>query len=446
MSRLPVTLRLTLVFALAMTIVLAALGTLLYVRLGNSLEEQLDESLLLRASSLSAVVEERGGELSAGGDEGFAQLLGPDGALVAASPVVAGTPLISPAQAAQARDGDLFVTREKEVPLDDPARLLATPVDAGILVVGAALDEQHEALNGLLAQLLIVGPLAVLLASLAGFALARSALRPVEAMRRHAAEVSTEISGRRLPLPAARDEIRRLGETLNAMLARLESSLARERRFVADASHELRTPLALLRTELELALRQPRQPDELVAALRSAAEEVERLTRLAEDLLVLARVSEEGLALRRAALSADDLLETVAGRFAARAESEGRPLTVDGSARLPGDRLRLEQALSNLVDNAFRHGAGGIRLEARDGDGSVELSVSDEGPGFPPEFLPQAFDRFTRADEARGGGSAGLGLALVDAVARAHGGSARARNRSGGGATVAIVLPSGEDG
>jgi signal transduction histidine kinase len=262
-------------------------------------------------------------------------------------------------------------------------------------------------------------------------------------MRRRAEDVSSERTGQRLPLPAAYDEIRRLGETLNAMLARLEAGLERERRFVADASHELRTPLALLRAELELALRRPRTADELGEALRSAAAEVERLTRLAEDLLVLARLGEGGLPLRREPLSAAELLETVARRFARRADEAGRSLEVEAGrdVRFSGDRLRLEQALGNLVDNALTHGAGTVHLVAARRDGFVELRVDDEGGGFPPEFVHRAFDRFSRSDEVRSGGSTGLGLAIVDAIARAHGGSATASDDGNG--SVAIRLPTG---
>ena len=139
-------------------------------------------------------------------------------------------------------------------------------------------------------------------------------------------------------------------------------------------------------------------------------------------------------------LEADALLQAVARRFAARATAEGRELdVVGGSVPLDGDRLRLEQALGNLVDNALRHGAGTVRLTASSANGAVELCVADDGAGFPADFLPRAFERFSRPDDARAGGSAGLGLAIVAAVAAAHGGSARAAND--GGATVTLSLP-----
>jgi signal transduction histidine kinase len=343
-----------------------------------------------------------------------------------------------------------FVTQRENVAAfeGEPGRLLLTPVatDNGtaVLLVGASLEEREEALDGLLTALLIGGPLALLAASAAGYMLAGAALRPVEAMRRRAEEVSSDEPGARLPLPEANDEIRRLGITLNEMLDRLEDGLDRERRFTADASHELRTPLALLETELELALRRPRSPAELEAALRSAAEEVDRLRRLADDLLVLAQLERGRVPLRREPIAAVELLETVARRFDARAAVEGRALEVDDtSAALSGDCIRLEQALANLVDNALRHGAGTVRLAVSAGNGGVELRVADDGAGFPTEFLPHAFERFSPPDGARSRGTAGLGLAIVAAVAEAHGGSASADND--GGAVVTISIPRGQE-
>jgi two-component system, OmpR family, sensor kinase len=241
------------------------------------------------------------------------------------------------------------------------------------------------------------------------------------------------------------DEIARLGATLNTMLDRLERSFERERAFVADASHELRTPLAILKTEIELALRDGRTPDELVAALRSAGEETDRLAELAEALLMIARADGGGLALSPAPLRSDELLGGVAARFAGRVRAAGRDLVVDDgpAAQLTGDRRRLEQALGNLTDNALRHGAGTIHLSARPRDGRVELHVRDEGPGFPAPFLAQAFERFTRADAARSRGGSGLGLSIVRVIAVAHGGEARAANHADGGADVWIDLPLG---
>ncbi len=456
MRRLPVRIRLTLAFALAMAVVLGAVGAFLYVRLGDSLRDQLDTSLEVRAEALGALLQ-GGGDLSGGlevsaADEGFTQVVGADGAVIVSSPSLGSDPLVSGETVARAAGGPIFVQEDGVPSLGGEAvRLLLTPVDSEgrsvVLVVGASLEAIGDALEELLTQLFIVGPLALLLTSIAGYFLAAAAFRPVEAMRRQAAEISSERPGPRLPLPVARDEIYRLGETLNAMLGRLEAGLARERRFVADASHELRTPLGLLQAELELALRRPRTKEELAEAVRSAAEDAERLARLAEDMLVLARLDDGRLPLRRAPIAVDELLATVARRFESRAASAGRTLVVGRAPDLllVADRLRLEQAVGNLVDNALRHGAGTVSLEVESWDDRVELRVSDEGPGFPPGFLPHAFDRFARGDEARGSGASGLGLAIVDAIVRAHGGEARAENLTPRGAAVTLALPHGVD-
>jgi signal transduction histidine kinase len=226
------------------------------------------------------------------------------------------------------------------------------------------------------------------------------------------------------------------------MLDRLESALERERSFVADASHELRTPLALLKAELELALRRPRSRQELEEALRSAAVETDRLSQLAEDLLVIARTERGALPLRRSSVRVMQLFERVAERFEPRTRHETRPVEVVRSVEtVDGDVLRLQQALGNLVDNALRHGNGTVRLSTLRRDRRIELHVTDEGPGFPHAFLERAFDRFTRADESRTGGGAGLGLAIVELIARAHGGDAGAANLAEGGADVWLSLP-----
>jgi two-component system, OmpR family, sensor kinase len=452
MNRIPIRIRLTLAFALAMALVLAALGSFLYFRLRSTLDEQITVGLRAHTEAVAALVR-RGGELGAGRrlveeSESVSQVIGAGGRVTDASLApLQSRPLLTQEQLDRARSETVSVGRVHVPGLDDnPYRLLATPAGDAVAVAGASIEDRDEALERLLQQLLIAGPIALLLASAAGYALAAGALRPVERMRRRAADISSETAGARLPLGSAEDEVRRLGETLNDMLARLEAGLARERRFVADASHELRTPLALLETELELALRRPRSSEELRGAVESAAEEVDRLTRLAEDLLVLARADEGELALRRSRIHVGDLFETVARRFKPRAEEGGRTFDVSsgGGETIVADRLRLEQALGNLVDNALRHGAGAVRLEAERRDGAVTLRVSDEGVGFPPSFLDRAFERFTRADEARARGATGLGLAIVDAVARAHGGTAEAANRDAGGAVVSLILPAEE--
>jgi signal transduction histidine kinase len=311
-----------------------------------------------------------------------------------------------------------------------------------VLVVGRSIAARTETLHRLAREFLFAAPAALLLAVLAGYALAAAALRPVDAMRRRAAVIGATTHGRRLPVPPAQDEIAALAETLNEMLARLEAAVEHERRFVADASHELRTPLALLRAELELALRRPRTHAELEAAVQSAAEETERLSRLAEDLLLLARSDESGIPLRREQVELGAVVETVRDRFATRAAQLGRELRIgqlDG-AIVDGDPLRLEQALGNLVDNALAYGTGAVTLSLTARDGTAVVHVVDEGLGFPESFLERAFDRFSRADGSRSSAGTGLGLAIVALIAQAHGGATGASNTTGG-ADVWFSLP-----
>jgi signal transduction histidine kinase len=269
------------------------------------------------------------------------------------------------------------------------------------------------------------------------------ALLPVEAMRRRAAAISAAEPEARLPLPEADDEIRMLGKTLNGMLGRLEGAIERERAFVDDASHELRTPLAMHKTELELALRYAKRPEEMRAAITSAIVEVDRLIQLAEDLLVLARSAEGKLALDVRRVGVAGLLGDLRERFSARIDATGRSLVVEPADGLTveADRLRLGQALGNLVENALEHGEGEITLRARQAGGEVTIHVEDQGPGFAPDFVGRAFERFSQGDASRTSDGTGLGLAIVEAIARAHRGSAHAANREGTGADVWIELP-----
>jgi signal transduction histidine kinase len=447
--------RLAVAFAAAMALVLVGTGGFLYRSLGTDLSRALDEDLRLRAQDLSALVIEPGGSLATatGGQliergETFAQLLDRSGRVLDETHTLGSRPLVGSATVSGALGRPRFVDRPSVTGLDEPARLLVTPIDRGgrrlVLVVGATRENRAEALRSLRTKLLIAGPIALLVATGLGYLLAGSALRAVEAMRRRAAQISADGPGERLPVPRTGDELERLGETLNAMLGRLEAALERERSFVAEAGHELRTPLALLRAELDFALHYAEGETELRAAVQTASEETDRLVQLAGDLLLIASKDQGELALRNEPVVARELLESVCKRFAWRAESQGRPLApVDAPAGLilTVDRLRLEQALGNLVDNALRHGEGTVRIRAYTRDHRVEMHVSDEGPGFPADLLPRAFQRFSRADTARNAGGAGLGLAIVDTIARAHHGTAGAENDAHGGADVYVSLP-----
>jgi two-component system OmpR family sensor kinase len=311
------------------------------------------------------------------------------------------------------------------------------------VVVGQSLEDRNRALSDLTGVLLVGGPLALLLASLAGYLLTGAALRPVEAMRRRAAEISASDLDVRLP-PSGDDELGRLGKTLNEMLARIQAAVERERTFVSDASHELRTPLAMVRTELELIARDLPTGPELASAAQSAIEETDRLTRLAADLLLLTRADHGGAALRTSELPAAELLDAAARRALRRSPSPPAQVSVDDAEGLVvlADPDRAGQALDNMIENALRYARTSVELTACTRDGVVELHVIDDGCGFPPEFLPHAWERFARADSGRTDDGAGLGLAIVRMIAELHGGTAGAVNRPGtDGADVWLALP-----
>ena len=454
MRRLPIRVRVTAAFAVAMAAVLAGSGLYLYVSLESHLEATLDLALRLRSQDLGAIAGQPGASLASGGGrfiergESYAQLLTPEGSVLDATRPLGQAPLLSPTELRRALRHEIYLDRPSVPGLNEGSRLLATTVTRHdrrlVLVVGATQQNDVELLARFRNELLVAGPAALLVACVFGYLLAGLSLRQVESMRRRAAAISAERPGERLPVPPTGDELQRLGTTLNEMLDRLEAALERERDFVADAGHELRTPLALLRTELELALRQAKTPDELREAVRRSASEADRLSQLAEDLLVIARADRGGrLPLRREPVDVARLFGTVASRFEWRAAEFGKTIAwtpADGLG-IEADRLRLEQALGNLVDNALRYGGDEVTLAAIAADGRVELHVRDNGDGVPPDFLARAFDRFARVDSARTGGGSGLGLSIVKTIAESHGGTAHLAQAEPAGTDAWISLP-----
>jgi signal transduction histidine kinase len=434
-----------------MALVLAATGLFLYLRLQSDLDQTLAQGLRSRAGDVSALVQQsdtglkdaaRSGAGAVGAD--FAQILDASGRVFDATPGLQSRPVLGAAQLRVAAHGTTTVDLGSVPTRPGPTRLLATPVKAQgrslVVVVGTSLKDRNQALTDLGALMLIGGPVALLLAAVAGYGLAAAALRPVESMRARAAAISTDDLDQRLPLSRSRDELQRLGTTLNEMLARLETGVARERTFVADASHELRTPLAMLKTELELMARDRPEGQALDGAVASAIAETDRLTRLTEDLLVLARADGGRLPVRAEGVAVADLLADATARYTGE-EVDPDPQIEPPGLRVRADRARIGQALANLVDNALRHGKGPVVLSAVLRGGFVELHVTDSGRGFPAGFLARAFERFTRGDPGRTESGTGLGLSIVQAIADSHGGRAGAGNRRGGGADVWIAIP-----
>jgi len=453
--RLPIRARLTLISAALMALVLAVSGVFLYLRLRADLLEAVDSGLESQAAALLPNVLRADGSLGVGGGlidpgDAFAQVLGTGAVVLQSSPGLRSAPLLTEAEVAGLR-GPRFLERDiQTVDEEVEGRLLTVPVAGGrVLVVGASLDDQHEALARLAALMAVGGPLVLILAGGVGWVVAGAALRPVERMRIEAAAISASEPGRRLPPAGTGDEVARLGETLNEMLDRLEQALQRERRFVDEASHELRTPLANLRIELDLALRRARSSEELEGALRSAADETERLARLAEDLLVLARADRGRVPVRREEVDVAELVGGEVDAFAARARQAGVAIEarVPTGLRSSLDPLRMRQAVGNLLDNAVRSTPpqGTVTIEVGHADGFLSLEVRDTGEGFPAAFLRSAFEPFARPNSPRSGpdrdAGSGLGLTIVRAVAEAHGGTVEAANRPEGGAAVRLRIP-----
>lgn len=450
--RLPIRARLTLVTVALMAIVIAALGLFLYLRFSTDLMDAVDAGLRSRAQVVSAGLDDSGvrfvdEQTLIESDEAFAQVLARDGSVIESSSGLT-RPLLDPDTVGSLRRPTFLATT---LDIDHEAvhaRLLAAPSPGGpVVVVGTSLEQHDETLAGLAILLWTGGGAALVLAGGVGWVLAGTALRPVEAMRREAAALSAGEPGRRLAIPPTGDELARLAQTMNQMLERMAQALERERRFVDDASHELRTPLGILKAELELALSRSRGKEELRQALQSASEESDRLVQLAEDLLVLARADRGKLPVHPEPVLLEELVASVIANFRIRAQQRAVRIDTrcDAQGTVEVDPARVKQALGNLLDNALKHTppGGTVTVELRLDGEEVRLRVSDTGPGFPTGFTGHAFEPFTRADTARtrSDGGAGLGLAIVRAVAEAHGGRATGYNLERGGAAVELVLP-----
>jgi heavy metal sensor kinase len=316
-----------------------------------------------------------------------------------------------------------------------------------VLVVAAPLADVDRSVERLRLLLLVAGPVALALAGGGGWLLTRAALRPVDRMTEQAGAIGADRLGDRVSVPDAADELTRLARTLNGMLARIEQGVVAQRRFVADASHELRTPLAVMRAELEVALRDRGRAADAGEVLDSAAEEVARMGKIVDDLLTLAHRDENRLELLLEPVDLGEVAARVAAQLRPLAERAGVQLGVDAPARAAvlADQTRLTQVVTNLVDNAVKYtGAGGsVRVRVWEEADGAGLAVSDTGPGIAPEHLPKVFDRFYRLDAARtrAGGGSGLGLAICQELVEAHGGRIWADSVPGAGSTFTLALP-----
>lgn len=418
--------RVTVVAATAVVLVLLAGSVVLVVLQRQALTAALDATLVERADALQALVEDGPlrREVAPTTEEGFVQLVDEAGEVRAGTPNARAAPLPLDPPAG----GDEQIRTVDGLPVDDDAfRVLSRQVPpAGVLHVGTTYDVVGESSEALVQALLVTIPLTV--AALAGlvWVVVGRVLRPVEDIRATAAAIGEDALDRRVPEPGTGDEVDRLAETVNRMLARLEVSATRQRRFVADASHELRSPLTRMRTalEVELAAPEPAWPDTGAGVL----DDVREMQALVEDLLYLARADEGRLVTRLRPVDLDDLvLGEVARAGGERAGSPGIDISGVSAAHVSADPAHLARAVRNLLDNAVRHARSRVSLTLGEHGGEAVLTVADDGPGIAAEDAERVFDRFARLDAARSTdtGGAGLGLSIARDIAGRHRGTLR---------------------
>ncbi len=466
--------RLALLHVVVVTTVLAVAATLTYLSLVTALRAQLDGALLALAEQEASILAASPGLPVAVHEPGttaapppyarldrLVQIIGPRGEVLARSANLGAASL--PNEAALltrlARGETVF---EHLAFGDEPTRRVSVPVHGGralAVQVAGSLDDVDHAVASAGWVFLVMSLVLVVVLTTAGAQLTGRVFGAVDDIVRQARRIGGRTLAERLPHPGTRDEIGRLIDTLNDMLARLEHAFEAQRRFTADASHELRSPLSRLRTELEITLRRPRGADEYVQALRSGLEDVARLTALVEELLTLARLDAGQDSAPVAPVAIGPIVEAVVRRARPAAQARGMTLSVAGAddpgadaleanaaARVPRELLML--VATNLVENAVKYGAAGgsVLVSVVAWPDGTALVVEDDGPGLPAEERERVFERFYRGAAARAADieGTGLGLALCDRIVRAAGGRIEVGVSRWGGARFSVHLPAGD--
>ena len=423
--KLGIRVRLTAVFAATLVVVLTLVGLSVFLRFRGDEDRAIDAELRARSAAYFAVRDPSDRlriDLLGLSDEHFGQVLDSAGTVIARSEQSTRRPLVAPLDSGF-RSATVATTGEHR-----RARVFLVRRGSTTLILASALDDRDDELGHLRNLLWSGGAITLVVASGLAWFLAGAALRPVERLRTEVASYSATDLTRRLAPPPGTDEVSRLAGTLNGMLDRIQDSFEVQRSFVDRASHELRTPLANLSLELELAARHDRTQAELRAAVVSAAEESHRLDRLASNLLTLARTSDATLPIVTEPTDLGALVVEVVVSFSARARNESVTLVevVPRGLTVAVDPMRVRQAISNLLDNAVRvtPAQGTVTVDVATTADRCVISVSDRGPGFPADVVDDAFRPFVRGSTVdRSSDGAGLGLAIVAAVAEAHGGA-----------------------
>jgi signal transduction histidine kinase len=427
------------VIVVGAALVAAAIAMVYLLR--RSLTEDVRAAALLRAETVAgdlAAGESDVAEVVGEEDEEFVQVLDGHGRVVDSSPELAGEPPVARVAPGESQQVELSFE-------DDPFLAVATsaesPQGSFTVIVGRTLEnvvESGQAVTGLLTAGV---PLLMVVVGGVAWRVVGRALAPVEAIRAEVEAISSKELHRRVPDPPGKDEIARLAETMNRMLARLEQGRDRQRRFVSDASHELRSPVTTIRQHAEVALSHP-EGTRVEDLAQVVLEENLRLQRLVEDLLLLSKIDEGTLRLRTETIDLDDLLFEEAERL--RGTSNLR-IDVGGvsAGRVVGDRAQLARLIRNLADNAARHARTTIALSLGQNGKYVVMGIDDDGSGIPVAERNRVFERFVRLDEARDrdSGGSGLGLAIAAEIATAHGASIGITDGPLLGARIEVSFP-----
>ena len=455
---LPIRLRITIWSVALLALLMASLGAFVVIRLRADLVTGVDSTLATRASQIALGLRGPGeGEFQDVSDTALQQLPGSESAaqLLDSHGKVLERSGDTTAENRMIGADDLLVVRRGEPvrrtvtlgPDAEPFRVLALRLPSSperVVVVATSLDTVQASVGRLTTLLLLAGPGLLLVAGIGGWWLARAALAPVSRITQTAGEIGIERLDERVDVPATTDEIHDLAVTMNGMLERLQRGVAEQRRFVADASHELRTPLAVMRSELEVNLRERGLPADARATLESVHEEIESMGAMVEDLLTLARADEGQLVLTPEPTDLHASAARVREALANVAATSSVEVFVEGNGTpVLADRRRIEQVLRNLIVNGITYaGRGGhVVVSTWAAAGWAGCSVRDDGPGIPSAARAHVFDRFFRADPSRARGGAGLGLAICREIVLAHGGQIQVTSAEGEGSTFTFAIP-----
>ncbi len=444
---------------------LLSIGTgLLYWGLVRRFEQQNDQYLKEKASGLARLLEEPSQRMDTVRWEVEEESIGPSSVRI-----------LSRIQAANGKVLFETSTMGRDLPLKDPLPdvKVGDPVDIKTsggkhfrvvvstfsgsktntyrqrfqVMVAVDLGYEERLLQSYLDQLWIVLAVGLVAAAAIGYRLAKRGIAPVQTMADTVKHIGSSTLGERVALSGMPSELVELGETFNAMLQRLDEAFQRLARFSSDLAHELRTPIGNIRGELEVALTQTRTPEEYSEVAQSSLEECEKLSRLIDRLLFLARSEHPETQIRKDTVDVSEELRRVLEFYepAASEKAVQLELEIKGLLKAKLDRTLFQIAVGNLVDNAVRHTlpGGEVIVAARNGSGGLIVTVSDNGIGIAPEHLPHVFDRFYRVNPARthDGGGAGLGLAILQTVARLHQGTVSIESKLGKGTSVTVNLP-----